>query len=131
MAILFMIASAIASLGMYTYAYHVSKQIAIQEPAHNRKYYAAIGGARYAYILLDNPTVNLSSTAQDVTSGGITTPAHNGETVTLTIRPTSANIGPDLNLSGTDTITITITEYNDPVSTPWAENNYMVVTTFN
>lgn len=130
LAILFMIISAITSVGLYTYAYHVSKQIAIEEPVHNRKYYASIGATRYAYILLENPKVNLGPAAQYVTSGGITTDEHDGENVVLSITPSIAGIGADLNLIGNDSITITILEYNDPVSTPWSENNYMVETTF-
>ena len=132
MALFFVIISAITSLGLYTYAYYVSNQVGIQEPASSRRYYASIGGARYAYILLKDPLVNLKgspSAAPYVTGGGITTLAHDGETVTLTITSTSA-LGIDLDLMGNETLTITIQEY-DPVNPPdplkdpaWAPGNY-------
>ena len=75
---------------------------------------------------------NLGTASPYVTSGGITTLQHDGETVTLFFSNGSSNFSTDINLYGNDELTITVTEYNInyPALTPWAVDNYQLTADF-
>jgi len=132
LALYFVIISMITSVALYTYAFHVARESGIQDPASARSYYAAIAAARYASILLASPTTNLASNSLYVTSGGITTDAHNGEFVIMTILPGSP-LGLDLNMPSNNSITIRIDEFNGTGETiagvVWVNGTYKMTVT--
>ena len=115
LALYFVILATITSVGIYAYSEHIVREARIGKTSSARGYYCSVAGARYAYILLQNPETNFGFNKPGRTG-------FDGETYTFTIGPSSTGLGHDLNLSGNDTITITVTE---------ATNNYQVVATFN
>ena len=128
MVLLLMITAAIVSVGVYSYSGYIVREVRIDKRAAARGYYYAVAGARYAQILLKDPT--------NVTKFGFDGTGHagfDGEVKTITVSGNAAGtLGADLNFSGNDTLTIKATEYNasNPSSTPWAVNSYQVETTF-
>ena len=127
----FAVLSMIASAGLYFFAYHLSREVIVSESSM-RKYYAAVAGSRYGYILLKDPVGNLDPGAAshdpNITGGGLSTVAHDGETVTLTITPTSA-FGRNIGLRNGETLTVLIKEWDTGV-TEWDDGNYNVRSTF-
>jgi hypothetical protein len=125
MATLFIVIAVTASIGIYSYSEYIVHEVRTEKKAAAKSYYCAVAGARYAQIVLKNPT--------DVTRFGFTDTAFNGEIGTMIITGHAAGtLGADLNFSGNDTLTITATEYNTatPALTPWEVNNYQVETVF-
>jgi len=99
-------------MGLYTYGYHITHEVAIQEPNSIRGYYASIAAARYAYLLLKNPTalpVSFNTAAID------DEPLKEID-LTETLRV-------DLNLTGNDSLRVQITERA-------ATNDYQVTAIF-
>ena len=123
-AIYFVIIAAITSVGIYMYSSYMARETTIDKTNSTRGYYCALAGLRYAYILLKNPVTNFSFDA-----------AMNGESKTINI--TNSNpLYNDLGLGASDSLSITVTEYNsdspgdpkDPQYIP--PNNYRVTATF-
>ena len=105
--IFFIILSFITSIGLYAACYYISKEIAIDEPNYIRGYYAALAGARYAYILLRDPT--------SVTGFHFDTTWSAGESRTLYIH-SDQNHGAfknNIGLRDNDALIITATERSD------------------
>jgi len=132
LALYFIIIAAITSFGIYAYSSYIVEQVKINKSSFTRGYYYAIAGGRYMYVLLGDPLNKLKGptpgpAAPYVTSGGITTLPHDGETVTLTITPGSA-LGTDLKLNSNELITILIEEWK--TGSAWTDGNYRVTTTY-
>jgi hypothetical protein len=100
MAIYYVIIAALTSVGVYSYAYYISKEIKVDDVSHIKGYYSGMGGLRYASILLRDPT---SATG----FGFSANPPPAGQSRTITIASTTAVIGADLGLTGRNTLTIT------------------------
>ncbi|MDO8536038.1 MAG: hypothetical protein Q7S30_03400 [Candidatus Omnitrophota bacterium] len=125
-AIYFVLLVAITSIGIYSYSEHIVREASVDKGAFTRGYFSAISGARYAYILLQDPKTNFGF-------DGVGHLGFDGETYTLTISPGPlGSIGSDLNLTANDRVIVVIKEYdkNNPVSTPWDANSYQVNATF-
>ncbi|MDO8536259.1 MAG: hypothetical protein Q7S30_04545 [Candidatus Omnitrophota bacterium] len=124
MVILFIILATVTSVVMYTHGYHITREVAIQEPNSIRGYYAAIAGMRYANLLLKDPKANFGFDMAGPED-------FDGETATLTIDRSSA-LGSDIGLRDGDVVRIVVTEYNknDPPSTPWPADNYQITSVF-
>lgn len=94
--ILFMLVTLAVSAGIYMNVFNFSNIQGIGEVNNLKGYYAAVGGLRYASLLLQNPSENL----------GLTT---NGQTVTKSIRTNYSNVATDLGLVNPEDVTLTIT----------------------
>jgi hypothetical protein len=130
LAIYIVLIAAITSVGMYAYAYHIERNINIHKASSTRGYFFALAGARYMYVLLPNTTANLTSGKSGVIAGGLSTMAHDGETVTYAITPTST-LGTKLNplaLIGNEKVTVLVEEWIDGKS--WTNGNYQVTATY-
>jgi hypothetical protein len=58
MALYFIIISAITSVVIYAYSYHISKEVSVSEVDYQKGYYAAVSALRYMSILLKDPHGN-------------------------------------------------------------------------
>lgn len=97
----FVMLAAIASIGVYSHAYYLSKEAQIQKPASLRGYYAAIAAERYAAILLKNPTAEPLA---------FTDEAFNGESRSV---PIPSELKQALELKDNESLTVTVTEVAD------------------
>lgn len=92
MALYFVVITGITSIGIYTYAFYVARESAVEGPGSIRGYYMAIAGLRYAAILLKDPTANFNFNNGPVTLSG----------------QAYTDFEDNLGLSGNETLTVTV-----------------------
>jgi len=101
MAMYFMIIAAIMSVGIYAYAYYISKETTLDEINRIKGYNAAMGALRYTWILMGDPVANF----------GFITPEANGEIAIKHVLADYPVLAADLGLQPPHDVTIKVTEW--------------------
>lgn len=115
MAVYFMIVAGLTSIGLYMFAFQVSREAGIYGPKSVRSYYIGVAALRYAYIFLVDPTHRLTNPEK---GGTAWTSAWDGDTATLNITSGSNydEFYRDLELTSSEALSITIDEYDTNAS---------------
>ena len=123
MVMIFFIIAAIASMGLYTAVYNLGKAQGVGEVEHVKGYFAALGGLRYAKILLKDPDAIdalLTNNYSDSDGNGITLPNP------ISLKQSYSSVATDLNLTGNRDVSINIVKYSSGIY----NGQYKIIATY-